>query len=129
MTALCKGATLDGAALNATESVAAWFSWLETYGPPPDASLGLFALHGKWRSTSLLRVGGRYLQVHFEDVICEHCAQRCGLSATRQPANYLNMSFTDACKEFAPYPVLPCPRCGGLLRRRQTFWLANRQSS
>ena len=128
-TALSEGSTLDGVEIFAPESITGWFRWLETYGSPSEASLGLFAHRGKWIRTSLLRLEERYLQVHFEDVVCEHCGRNCGLSATPRPENYFDMSYTDAWKEFDIYPVLPCPHCGGMLRRRQTFWLAERQQT
>jgi hypothetical protein len=103
--------------------------WLASFGHLKEAGLGLYIQTGKWWAAPLLKLRGRYYHVHFEDVICEHCGRRCGLSATPQPASYFNMSFSDAWKEFSPYPVLPCPHCGELLRRRQTFWFAEPQQN
>lgn len=100
--------------------------WLKCYSHIEEAALGLKVSGGGWSMAPLLKLRGRYYHVHFEDVICEHCDQRCGLSATPDTVQYIGMSTAEAWAEFDPFPVLSCPHCSGLLRRRQTFWFAGR---
>jgi hypothetical protein len=73
----------------------------------------------------LLHLGGRIYRVHFEDVSCEHCSRRCGMSATPDTGAYAGTGLTlqQRVAEFSDLPLQACPHCGGLLRRRQTIWL------
>src|ERR1035437_5392689 len=59
--------------------------WLDDYSSHPVAALGLVKkkkMPDAWCILPLLRISGHYFRVHFENVICEHCRQRCGPSAT-----------------------------------------------
>ena len=100
--------------------------WLDEYAPYDVAHLGLFRWKDGWLPVPLLHLSGRYFRVHFENVICEHCGRRCGPSATPDTAAYAGTGLTTAqvLQEFDVLPLQHCPHCGGVLRRRQTVWLA-----
>jgi hypothetical protein len=100
--------------------------WLDTYSGFAVARLGLVRSPVGWMIRSLLKLEGRYYRVHFEDVICEHCGQRCGPSASPDTVAYAGTAYSleRVWEEFDQLPVCNCPHCGGELRRRQTVWLA-----
>jgi hypothetical protein len=103
--------------------------WLDDYGSYAEAALGLVKLRAfdGWFLLQILKMPNRYLRVHFENVICEHCGQRCGPSATPDFTAYAGSACSttaQACAEFDGLPIKQCPHCGGVLRRRQTLWLA-----
>lgn len=103
-------------------------AWLKQYGQFPVAHLGLIRRsNSMWRLLPLLKLSGRYYRVHFENVICEHCTQRCGPSATPDTVSYAGTGYTpsDAWNDFRDLPIRNCPHCRGTLRRRQTIWLAH----
>ena len=99
--------------------------WLSSWGALNVAKLGLVEWKGKWWSLPLLLLNGYYYRVHFENVICEHCGQRCGPSATLDTTAYAlaGYSTAEAIAEFAKLSVQSCPHCHGLLRQRHTVWL------
>ena len=104
--------------------------WLDDYSRFAVAALGVRRLKPsprQWHLLPLLKLGGRLLRVHYEDVVCEHCGRRCGPSATPDVVQYAgtSLSTAQAWSEFVPFPVQHCPHCGGVLRRRQTVWLAS----
>jgi hypothetical protein len=121
---ILRASTLDGLPAPLPE----WVSdWLDNYARFDVAALGLVRMGATgWMPVPLLRLGGRTLRVHFEDVICEHCGRRCGPSATPDTTAYAGTGYTlaEAWAEFDGLPVQSCPHCGGVLRRRQTLWLA-----
>ena len=104
--------------------------WVAEYGPFEVAALGVRKLENfagqPWFLLPLLYIGQKYLRVHFENVICEHCQQRCGPSATPDTVAYAGTDLSNAVlwAEFSNCPVRRCPHCGGVLARRQTIWLA-----
>ena len=100
--------------------------WLNAYGSFEQACLGVLKRHGSWWLLPLLRLNGWYYRVHFENVVCEHCQQRCGPSATPDTSAYAGTGYTtaQAWGEFDSLSLQCCPHCGGMLRRRQTVWLA-----
>jgi hypothetical protein len=103
--------------------------WLQEYGRFEVAALGLVRARWreKWQPLSLLRVGGHYYRVHFENVICHNCKQRCGPSATPDTVEYVgsNIDSADVWAEFDRLPRQSCPHCHEVLRHRQTVWLAS----
>jgi len=101
-------------------------AFVEKYFRYEAIRLGLVLLRGRWWSFPLLCVEGHLYRVHFEDVICEHCHQRCGLSATPDTVCYAGtgLSVAEVYAEFERLGVKQCPHCSGLLRRRQTAWFA-----
>lgn len=104
--------------------------WLDTYGELDAASLGVVRSPDGWMPLQLLTVGSRTIRVHFENVICEHCDRRCGPSATfSDPSDFVGTGYTHEQRmaEYAALPPRSCPHCGGVLRRRQTMWLASQQ--
>jgi hypothetical protein len=72
-----------------------------------------------WMPVPLLRLGGRTLRVHFEDMICEHCNRRCGPSAALDTTAYAGTEDTlaEVWAEFDGLPAQPCPHCGVVLNR------------
>lgn len=101
-------------------------AWLNAYGGFEQARLGVLKRRGKWELLPLLLLDGRYYRVHFENVVCEHCQQRCGPSAKPDLVAYAGTGYTTAQErgEFDALSLQCCPHCGGMLRRRQTVWLA-----
>ncbi|HEV3167779.1 MAG TPA: hypothetical protein VGZ22_27495 [Isosphaeraceae bacterium] len=121
-----RAGTLDGQPAPLPEWVA---GWLDCYAKFDVAALGVVRVGARgWMLVQLFRLGGRTFRVHFEDVICEHCGRRCGLSATPDTTAYAGTGHTvaEVWAEFDGLPVEPCPHCGGMLRRRHTIWLAPR---
>jgi hypothetical protein len=104
--------------------------WLDAYAQFEVASLGLVRWPGRWQPLPLLRLGGRCYRVHFENVICEHCDRQCGPSACPDSAQYAGTGYSpqQVSAEYSELPVQHCPHCQGLLRRRQTLWLASQSS-
>jgi hypothetical protein len=76
-TALCERRRLDGVGLIAPKAIFGWFNWLENYDLIPDLPWGCSP---STTSGSVLRyeIGVRYLQVHFEDVVCENATEDLG---------------------------------------------------
>jgi hypothetical protein len=91
-----------------------------------DAVLGLTAWADRWLAVPLVRLGSEFWRVQFEDVLCEHCSRRAGLSATPDRSLYAGTSVDPRTLEesLRRMPVRHCPHCGAPLRRRQTLWLA-----
>ena len=120
---ICAVGSLEGTPVPVRELIQNWLrSWAELQA----AQLGATKIREQWMLVPLLVLKGRYYRVHFEDVICEHCDRRCGPSATPESVSYAGTGLTQAqiWAEFATLPIKACPHCGGLLRRRQTIWLA-----
>jgi hypothetical protein len=101
-------------------------SWLDRYGHLPEAVLGARLEQGKWWSVPLLHLQSAYYPVHFENVICNHCKRRCGLSACPDTTSisWPGGAYAEIWSLFKDLPVLPCPHCHHLLSHRQTFWFA-----
>ncbi|WP_157359551.1 hypothetical protein [Caldimonas brevitalea] len=103
--------------------------WLQQYGQFEVAALGLVRARwsAQWHSLSLLRLNGHYYRVHFENVVCHNCNQRCGPSATPDTVAYAgtNIDSKDIWAEFDRLPLQSCPHCHEVLRHRQTVWLAS----
>jgi hypothetical protein len=100
--------------------------WLDSYGHLSGAVLGGGRWHDKWWAIPLLHLEGAYYPAHFEDVICNHCKKRCGLSACPDTTSlwWPGCTSADVWALFTDLPVLQCPHCHGPLTHRQTFWFA-----
>jgi hypothetical protein len=105
--------------------------WLDEYASFEVAYLGLVQWCNEWMPLTFVYLENRYFRVHFENVICEHCKQRCGSSATPDTVSYActGLTHSEIWAEFDILPIQHCPHCGELLRRRQTIWLAAAQTS
>lgn len=114
---------LDGVPVVAP-SVAA--RWLERHGDVLDTALGAWQGAAGWRVVPLLHLGERWLPVHLEDVICDACRQRCGLSASPETGALPGVDADAVWALFDGLPVQACPHCGATLRRRHTVWFAAR---
>jgi len=101
-------------------------SWLDRYSPVSCAVLGAWQHHDKCWSIPLLRLKDTLYPVHFEDVICNHCKKRCGLSACPDTTSlwWPGSTVASAWALFKDLPVLHCPHCQSILRHRQTIWFA-----
>ncbi|MCE9635256.1 MAG: hypothetical protein K8T90_06060 [Planctomycetes bacterium] len=124
---ILRSGDLDGAPIRRPEWVE---RWLEEYGELEPASLGIVRWPDGWVPIQLLTVGPRAIRVHFENVICEHCDRRCGPSATfADPADFVGTGCTDEQRmaEYREFPPRTCPHRHGVLRRRQTMWLASEE--
>jgi hypothetical protein len=104
--------------------------WLDEYATFEVAYLGLVQWNNKWLPIPFLFIENQYFRVHFENVICEHCKQRCGASATPDTVSYActGLTLPEIWAEFDVLPIQHCPHCGELLRRRQIIWLAAAQT-
>jgi hypothetical protein len=117
----------DGELDGLSVPIPGWIAgWLAEYSGFAMARLGIVLLRGRWLLIPLLYTRGKYFRVHFEDVICEHCGSRCGPSAQPDTTLFAGTGLTTAqvWAEFDELPVHRCPHCDGILRRRQTIWLA-----
>jgi hypothetical protein len=101
-------------------------SWLDGYSHVPDAVLGAQKRIEKWWAIPLLHIDGAYYPVHFEDVICNQCNKRGGLSACPDTISiwWLGRTAADAWALFEDFPILNCPHCQSPLTHRQTIWFA-----
>jgi hypothetical protein len=99
--------------------------WLDEYSSVSTAYLGLFPARNRWWLFPLIYINQKYFRVHFENVICEHCNKPCGVSATPDFSAYAGsgLNHSEVLAEFAVFPRLHCPHCGGVLWRRSTIWL------
>ena len=101
---------------------------LEELGRHPEAIFGLVRRRpeGPLTLLPLLVMDGEYFRVHFEDIICEHCGRRGGMSAKPESVEYAGTGISGAAvwAKFARLGLRACPHCGEVLRRRQTVWLA-----
>jgi hypothetical protein len=120
---ICAVGVLEGTQIPVRELIQ---NWLRSLAEFQAAQLGATKIRERWFLVPLLVLKGRYYRVHFEDVICEHCNKRCGMSATPETVSYACTGLTQAqiWAEFDTLPIKACPNCGGLLRRRRTIWLA-----
>ena len=114
---------LSGSPLVSPEGIS---SWLDRYSHVSCAVLGASWHHGKWWSIPLLRLNDIHYPVHFEDVICNHCKKRCGLSAFPDTTSlwWPGSTLADAWALFKDLPILHCPHCQSTLSHRQTIWFA-----
>ena len=91
----------------------------------PEVVLALVDQPGRYLYLRLLNIGGILYRVHFEDVICEHCKKRSGMSATPDFVAYAGAKKKDeAWQAILKLPVMSCKNCGGKLNRRHTLWFA-----
>ncbi len=87
--------------------------------------LALVEHPGRYFYLRLLNIDGTLYRVHFENVICEHCNNRSGMSATPDSVSYAGAKRAgDARQAMSQLPVMSCKMCGGKLNRRQTLWFA-----
>ena len=90
-----------------------------------DVVLALVDHPGRYLYLRLLNIDGVLYRVHFEDVICEHCTKRSGMSATADFVSYAGAKRADdARQEMLKLPVMSCKNCGGKLNMRKTLWFA-----
>jgi hypothetical protein len=120
---LVDGEPLAGLDIPVRELVREWLRALSHFEV---VRLGLTRLRGRWHLVPLLRQSDRWYRVHFEDVSCDHCQQRCGWSAAPDTVAYAGTALTtpEIFEAFAPLGIRACPHCGAPLRRRHTVWLA-----
>jgi len=91
----------------------------------PEVVLALVDHPGRYLYLRLLEIDGTLYRVHFEDVICEHCNKRSGMSATADLVSYAGAKRADEARnEMAKLPVMDCKICGGKLNMRHTLWFA-----
>ncbi len=121
--ALARGELLDGKPVKSLEWVQ---EWLQRYSQFLAPHLGLHCWPECWRPLPLVRIGGSWFRVHFEDVICEHCDQRSGPSALLDYTEYYDTGMTheEIVASCSHLEVKSCQHCGQRLLRRQTIWLA-----
>lgn len=101
-------------------------SWLDNLGHVRGAVLGAWCPRDRWHAIPLLHLRDNFYPVHFENVICEHCGERCGLSACPDTTLLRRRGaiVAETWELFKQLPVLSCPHCGKKLNRRQTIWFA-----
>ena len=74
----------------------------------------------------LLRFNGELHRIHIEDVICEHCNERSGYSATPYLPSYEGApNKSEGVKSILSQPVENCKLCRQPLKQRHTLWFAN----
>lgn len=106
--------------------------WLKEYTPFQEAKLSLVLNKQlRWSLIPLLQLHEGTFRVHYENVICEHCEQRNGPSATPDTTAYAGTGYSheQIWKEFSVLPVKSCKFCGNILRRRQTIWMGEKAIS
>ena len=96
---------------------------LEDYDSSPDVVLGLVDQPGRYLYLRMLEIDGVLHRVHFEDVICEHCNKRSGMSAKPDLVCYVGAPKSKEAEEAAwKLPIMKCKHCNGDLRFRNTIW-------
>ncbi len=74
----------------------------------------------------LLQLHGEHHRIHIEDVICEHCNERSGYSATPYLLSYEGApNKSEGMKSVLSQPVENCKLCRQPLKQRHTLWFAN----
>jgi len=74
----------------------------------------------------LLRLNDEFHRIHIEDVICEHCNERSGYSATPYLPSYEGApNKREGVKAILSLPVENCKVCKKLLIQRHTLWFEN----
>jgi len=90
----------------------------------PEVILGLVDQPGRYYYLRLLEIEGVLHRVHFEDVICEHCNKRSGMSASPDIVSYAGATKKNEAKSAVwAVPVMSCIHCNGKLNRRHTIWM------
>jgi hypothetical protein len=98
---------------------------LRDFDAYPEIILGLVDLPGRYNYLRLLELEGLLHRVQFENVICEHCDKRSGMSATPSYSSYSGARKQKEAWDFVmSLSVKSCIHCGGLLHRRHTLWLS-----
>lgn len=106
-------------------------NWLEEHSKYRGVTIGVIGISGRCTPIALVKINGEYHRVHIEDVICEHCGLRNGVSGTPgvfdlylgcpNPQEAMSISMT--------LPVKKCVHCGGNLQRRHTIWFEHESNN
>jgi hypothetical protein len=92
--------------------------------------IAFLGAQGRYQLICFVTVSGKIYRVHIEDVICEHCDQRSGVSGTPIGPLYLFCSEPHAVlRKAMELPVKKCVHCLGILNQRHTIWFEHEQSS
>ncbi|WP_231757857.1 hypothetical protein [Microbulbifer elongatus] len=104
---------------------------LQEYREYTGVEIALMGARGRYQLICFVRVSGERYRVHIEDVICEHCDKRGGISGTPGVWDlYLFCEDPHAVHSNAmALPVKKCIHCSGLLSRRHKIWFEHEQSS
>lgn len=96
---------------------------LEEFECSPDVVLGLVDQPGRNLYLRMLEIDDVLHRVHFEDVICEHCNKRSGVSAMPDRVMYAGASRAKEAEEAAwNLQVKKCKHCDADLKHRHTIW-------
>ena len=93
--------------------------------------LALIGSGGRYSLICFVNVDGKKYRVHIENVICEHCGERSGVSGTPGVWDlYFQCSNPKKTwKDAMSLPVKCCKHCNNPLQRRHTIWFENEHRS
>ena len=99
-------------------------SHLEYFRNSPEVVLALVGSPQKnFYYLTLLKINDILYRVHFENVICEHCNEISGMSATPDYVAYAGARRAEEARQaMEKLPVMSCKHCGEKLNRRHTIW-------
>lgn len=104
---------------------------LQYYRELKGVEIAFIVNKGRHLLTCFVTISGDRYRVHIENVICEHCNQRSGVSGTPGAWDlYLFCSDPHAVhKKAMALPVKKCVHCSQPLNRRHTIWFEHEQCS
>ena len=103
------------------------YSWLEEHSKYRGVTIGIIGHPGRCTPIALIKIDEEFHRVHIENVICEHCDKRSGVSGT---PGVWSLYFgcenpNDELARSMSLPTKACVHCGGALKRRHTIWFEN----
>lgn len=104
---------------------------LQYYREIKGVEIAIITDKGQQLPICFVTISGHRYRVHIEDVICEHCNQRSGVSGTPGVWElYLFCSDPhEVLKNAMSLPVKKCVHCSKPLNRRHTIWFEHEQCS
>ncbi|WP_308364407.1 MULTISPECIES: hypothetical protein [unclassified Microbulbifer] len=104
---------------------------LHEYREYRGVEVALMGAKGRYQLICFITIAGEKHRVHIEDVICEHCDKRSGISGT--PGVWDLYFFCtdprDMWKRAMALPVKKCVHCSGSLSLRHTIWFEHEERS
>ena len=104
---------------------------LQDYREIKGVDIAFMGAKGRYQLICFVTVSGEKYRVHIEDVICEHCDQRSGISGTPGVWDlYSSCQYPHAVHDKAmALPVKKCVHCSNPLNRRHTIWFERDERS
>ena len=106
-------------------------AWIDEHKQYKGVEIAFLGPKGRCSPICFVEVSGAKYRVHIENLICEFCDKRSGISGTPGVWDlYYGCDDPDAIMEKAmSLPVKSCVQCGKKQRRRHTVWFEHEQHS